>query len=121
MDYNRLIRETSAYFIDFMDQHETSHLRFHNITHTHEVVEAARQMGRYYKLDERDMTIVTIAAYFHDTGYCGKGRENHENRSAELAEQFLTKQQADPEFVRAVKKIGRASCREREKVEVVAE
>ena len=76
MDYYRLIRETAAYFIDFMDKHETSNLRFHNVTHTHEVVEAARQMGRYYKLDERDMTIVTIASYFHDTGYCGNGREN---------------------------------------------
>lgn len=103
MDYNRLIRETSAYFVDFMDRHETAHLSFHNITHTHEVVEAARQMGRYYKLSERDMTIVTIAAYFHDTGYCGKGRENHESRSAELAEKFLISQEADPDFIQAVK------------------
>lgn len=103
MDYYRLIRETAAYFIDFMDKHETSNLRFHNVTHTHEVVEAARQMGRYYKLDERDMTIVTIASYFHDTGYCGNGRENHESRSAELAEQFLMKHQADTTFIQAVK------------------
>lgn len=103
MDYNRLILETSAYFIDFMDQHETSHLWFHNVTHTHEVVEAARRMGRFYKLDERDMTIVSIAAYFHDTGYCEKGPADHEARSAELAEQFLTGQKVDLEFINAVK------------------
>ena len=103
MDYASLIREAADYLEKYMDGHDLSMLRFHNGIHTKEVAEAARKMAAHYKLDDRNTAIVVISANFHDMGYCGKGREDHEDRSARLAEDFLREKNVDPGMISSVR------------------
>lgn len=103
MDYKLLIREAADYLEKYMDGHDLSMLRFHNGIHIKEVVEAARKIAVYYQLNDRDMAIVLLAAHFHDIGYCGKGKEGHEARGADIATDFLREKNVDSEMIAAVR------------------
>src|SRR5690606_22485979 len=102
-DYRLLIAEASDFVSAYMESHDTEKLSFHNMLHVYEVVEAAGKMATYYKLEERERAIVLIASYFHDLGYCNEGQLDHEIRSAEAAESFLRKHQADAGMIESVK------------------
>ncbi len=67
---------------------------YHNLTHTLEVVEACSEIGAAMKLDRNQMEVVLLAAWFHDVGYV-EGAEEHEERSARRAEQFLSAERYD--------------------------
>jgi len=61
---------------------------YHNLSHTKEVVKAARKIGSYANLTEEEMEILLLAAWFHDTGF-KYDYDLHEERSVEIAEKFL--------------------------------
>ena len=61
---------------------------YHNITHTKEVVKAVEKIGRAENLNDDQMEILIIAAWFHDTGYVEKSK-GHEELSSEYAKKFL--------------------------------
>jgi predicted metal-dependent HD superfamily phosphohydrolase len=62
---------------------------YHDLAHTQEVVQACHEIGTATGLDDLNLELLTIAAWFHDTGY-QQGPENHEQRSAANARDFLT-------------------------------
>jgi len=64
-------------------------LYFHNLRHTREVVEATLEIGKHSDLTEIELETVTIAAWFHDVGYC-KIYKGHEVESANNAFVFLS-------------------------------
>ncbi|MHA2030252.1 MAG: HD domain-containing protein [Candidatus Kariarchaeaceae archaeon] len=61
---------------------------YHNLQHTIETVNACLEIGKGSNLNEDDLEILCIAAWFHDTGYMFKS-EGHEEKSAEIAVSFL--------------------------------
>jgi len=61
---------------------------YHNLNHTREVVKAAEKIGKYANLNEEEMEILMLAAWFHDSGF-KFSFENHEEKSIEIAEKFL--------------------------------
>jgi len=61
---------------------------YHDLNHTTRVAAAAELIGKESNLSDDDLEIVTIAAWFHDTGY-KDGCEKHEAASALLARNFL--------------------------------
>ncbi|MBC7745825.1 MAG: YitT family protein [Flavobacterium sp.] len=63
-------------------------LTYHNVAHTEKVVEAAMLIAGDEGLNEEDRIILTTAALFHDTGFIN-GPEKHEERSCQLAREFL--------------------------------
>jgi HD superfamily phosphodiesterase len=64
---------------------------YHNLLHTTEVVEVSHKIAQEENLSDEDLEILLIASWFHDTGYfrCCVG---HEDKSAEYANIFLTKE-----------------------------
>ena len=74
---------------------------YHNLNHTREVVKAAIKIGNYANLTEDEMEILIIAAWFHDTGFKYQ-YENHEKKSAEVAADFLTENNASEEKIEKV-------------------
>ncbi len=62
---------------------------YHSITHTEEVVEVCGEIAAAAGLSPADHEAAILAAWFHDTGYT-EMVEGHEERSAQLAEKFLT-------------------------------
>jgi len=104
MDYQKILAEASSWVKSYIASLPNPNLSFHNDTHTFQVVEAAKKIATYYRLNERDSFIVEVAAYFHDLGYCTGTAEGHESRSADIAEQFLKERNVDTEVISIVKR-----------------
>jgi len=92
MNYQKLQNDVEKEVSNYFDTHTDPRLVYHNLEHTKEVVSAAQQIANHYQLSEEDFFAVTVAAYFHDTGYF-EDALNHEAKGAALADQFLQKNQ----------------------------
>ncbi|MEN7548897.1 Pycsar system effector family protein [Rapidithrix thailandica] len=75
---------------------------YHNLEHTQEVVKAALEIGAHSHLDPGQLEVLLLAAWFHDTGYRFQAEE-HEGKSAEIAQQFLENQGYAAEKIEQVK------------------
>lgn len=61
---------------------------YHDFNHTLHVVEGVKIIGRGSNLSDNDLELVTIAAWFHDTGY-RNGWDKHEEAGTLIARNFL--------------------------------
>jgi predicted metal-dependent HD superfamily phosphohydrolase len=83
-----VIRRTETYVTALFAERLPAWAAYHDLTHTLEVVEGVGEVGTGSGLDAVQMAVVTLAAWFHDTGYM-EGAEDHEERSVVLAGEFL--------------------------------
>jgi len=102
MSYKQLQENVEKYVSDYFRNHSDPRLVYHNFEHTEEVVKAAQQIANHYQLSDQDFFTVTVAAYFHDTGYYDDAL-NHEVKGAELADKFLVEQNVETEIRDQVK------------------
>ncbi len=98
LNYKQLLQEVKEFVLEYFHTHHDSKLVYHNLDHTHSVVEATMQIANHYQLSDKDFFIVCTGAWFHDTGYF-EDIQNHEQKGADLAVEFL-KKQAVPADVR---------------------
>ena len=97
-----LLPEAQAFVNDLFLNKVSKSIRFHNIEHTLDVVTACMKMAEYYQLPEGDRLILSLAAWFHDTGYSSGKANDHETVSVQIATDFLQKHNADPTLVQRV-------------------
>lgn len=83
-----ILTEAKAYAKAFFEKHISPKFAYHNWEHACDVVASAKDLAKGYDLSQEDWEILMLAAWFHDLGY-EKGRIGHEERSCELARQFL--------------------------------
>ena len=62
---------------------------FHELKHTSFVVSSCYELSIACKCSANDLASVLMAAWLHDVGYVG-GRDNHEERGANMAMDFLS-------------------------------
>jgi predicted metal-dependent HD superfamily phosphohydrolase len=89
MDYNNILEQAQHYVKSYFDNHVNEKLVYHNIKHTEMVVDAARQIGQHYQLNDADFFAVVVAAWFHDLGYFTGEPVGHEERGAKMAQSYL--------------------------------
>lgn len=65
-----------------------SHITYHNVQHTKNVIKAAEYIGRRENISEHEMLLLKTAALFHDAGFLQNHYE-HELRSCNLAREYL--------------------------------
>lgn len=94
---DNLLKNVSKYVITLLTNKLSSNLRFHNINHTYEVVESAKEIGEQSSLSDDKMLILLTAVWFHDCGYVNT-YINHEEESKKIAKQFLENFGCDKEF-----------------------
>jgi predicted metal-dependent HD superfamily phosphohydrolase len=102
MNYKQLQEDVEKHVSDYFHTHNDPRLVYHNLEHTQEVVNAAQQIANHYQLNEQDFFTITVAAYFHDTGYF-EDALNHEAKGADLADEFLAKHKVNQEVRDSVK------------------
>ena len=73
-------------------------LVYHGLEHTWNVVNAAKEIGQNSDLTKDDLEIVELAAWFHDLGY-KNSISDHEQYSAELAQDFLKSHNVEDEKI----------------------
>lgn len=104
MNYQLVSEQAQQYIQSYFALNRRKQLLYHDIHHTEAVVAAVRQIGGHYQLNERDMFVVVIAAWFHDMGYFMAGTSNkHEQKGAEQAAVFLKEKEVDDAVITEVK------------------
>ena len=88
--YPDLISLTEAFTSQHIQQNVGAEYIFHDLQHTMNVVAASIQLAEAMNLTEREKHLLTLAAWFHDTGY-DQGAENHEERGCKYAVEFFSK------------------------------
>lgn len=84
----QLLKESEQFIKDYFAENLSASYVFHNPEHTAQTVAAAKTIGEGFRLNDRDMTVLLLATWFHDTGY-SEGPDDHEERSCSHAERFL--------------------------------
>ena len=85
---NQILPEVEKYVTARLTSELPEGMVYHNIDHTRRIVEQAEIIGTHENLDEEEMNIVKIAAWFHDVGYL-KQYTGHEEVSIKIATDFL--------------------------------
>jgi predicted metal-dependent HD superfamily phosphohydrolase len=104
MNYDELLKKVEAHTAEFFREHTDPKLFYHNYAHTKNVLDKSKRIADHYQLDDRNFFIVSAAACFHDTGQFIKNGEGHEEKSAELAQEFLNGIGVSEEDIAAIKK-----------------
>jgi len=93
---SEIVEKAAAYARNILKKELPEEMEYHSLDHTEFVVKAAEEIGTNIGLNEEEIEMLLIAAWFHDLGY----RENvkdHENVSAQMVLTFLSDQQFDVE------------------------
>ena len=95
---NNIISLTQKHVFNLFKEGAQKGLVYHNYNHTLDVVMATDKIGNASGLSKSDLEIVTIAAWFHDTGYTKKCK-GHESESVTIASNFLREQNFEEEKI----------------------
>lgn len=85
------------------EKHTSPEQLYHNLEHTNGVVTACEEIADHYQLSEQDYLAVMIASWYHDLGYLFTTKELHEQKSAEMAYEFVLAHQQSVELAEKVK------------------
>jgi predicted metal-dependent HD superfamily phosphohydrolase len=96
IDAEALLHDVEAHVENYIQDEIDANFVYHNFQHTCAVVEAANELAEHYDVIAEDRLAITLAAWFHDTGY-SEGWEDHEERSVANAIAFLTKYEVTDE------------------------
>jgi predicted metal-dependent HD superfamily phosphohydrolase len=86
---------------EFSKKHIAKSYLFHSIAHFEETVKSAVALGQEHNLSEEDLEDIAITMWFHDLGF-KDGWQNHEERSAEIATDFLRKEHQPDEKINRI-------------------
>ncbi|MDN6280069.1 MAG: DUF5706 domain-containing protein [Psychroflexus sp.] len=81
---------------------------YHNINHTKRVVSSAEEILENTEIDPELKQVILVSAWLHDLGYT-VSHDNHEEKSVEIATNFLKDINQSENFITAVTKCIRAT------------
>jgi predicted metal-dependent HD superfamily phosphohydrolase len=88
MVFEEILKKVKEFIGSKFRSHHMAENTYHNMIHTTEVVQSVIEIARAMNVNDEDIELLKIAAWFHDLGYIDKC-EGHEEISAEYAEKFL--------------------------------
>lgn len=91
MEQINFYKKAEQYVSRLFNEQENIKLHYHNLDHTKYVVEKASEIAGHYQLGEREMLVIYLAAWFHDTGYLAGITNGHEEKGVEILRNFLKK------------------------------
>lgn len=97
-----IVDKAESYVFDLFKKELDTTFLYHNITHTKRVLKSIREIISGSNISDKDSEMLQLAALFHDTGYT-KTIDDHEQESAQIAENFLINNQVDSQTIKAVK------------------
>ena len=103
MYYSVVAEKAGEHVAGLFAMHQQNTLHYHNLSHTKEVVLFTAKAAKHYQLSQYHSFIITIAAWFHDTGRLTGAAENHQVRGAAMAQSFLKQWDPDVQTIAQVK------------------
>src|SRR5258706_12575117 len=99
MDYNLIYKKAESYVIGLFEKMQNEKLVYHNLQHTKTVVERTKEIAAHYNLSERNMLVLYVASWFHDTGHLfTPGFKGHEEKSVDVMRKFMNDYTSDAEL-----------------------
>ena len=92
----KIVAKAQKYVEALLKEKLAKDLTYHDYAHTERVAMVAEEIGKHSELNEDDMEVLLLAAWFHDTGFVNE-YENHEEESQKIATEFLTKENVSKE------------------------
>lgn len=86
----QIVKQAEDYVTALYESSPNKNLLYHNIEHTQNVVNRANEIAAHYELSERDITVLNIAAWFHDTGHIYTDPMMHEEKSVEIMQDWMS-------------------------------
>ena len=86
----QIIKQAEEKVNELYDSVPHDNLLYHSIEHTKKVVDRANEIAAHYELSENDITVLNVAAWFHDTGHLYTDPSMHEQKSAEIMREWLS-------------------------------
>lgn len=83
-------REAIAYAIKLLKENLSEKFIYHSLEHTKNVQRGVVRFAKYEGVSASDLTLLKVAAAFHDTGYTISAL-NHEENSAQITQETLPK------------------------------
>ncbi|MCW3114182.1 MAG: metal-dependent phosphohydrolase sub domain protein [Segetibacter sp.] len=99
MDYSAIYKKVEEYVTKLFERTPHPKLFYHNLQHTVRVVGRTKEIAAHYHLIENDMLVLTVAAWFHDTGYLFDEVSLHEEKSAQLMREFMKDEVTDADLL----------------------
>ncbi len=99
---HHLLNEVSRYVTAYLNRNLPEEILFHDLEHIRYVVEKAKDLGQKCGLNEQELIMVQICAWFHDIGF-SVDPARHEEISARMAEDFLRQKQVDENLIKQIK------------------
>lgn len=98
---SNLLEEAEKFVVDLLMAKVPEGLLYHSPEHSRYVVNASEMIGKESSLNQQEIDLAKITAWFHDVGYA-ISTEDHETESKKLAEQFLSSKGIDPSQIKEV-------------------
>src|SRR5215510_14750479 len=99
---NNIYKLVEEHVSNLFETNKKPKLFYHSLEHTKETVKRAEEIAAHYKLSEKEMMAIYIAAWFHDTGRIFTGPEGHEVKSVEVMKSFMNVNCPDAELIQAI-------------------
>jgi predicted metal-dependent HD superfamily phosphohydrolase len=80
--------KAKIFILEKLEKELPRHLSYHSVEHVKDVCNATDEIAAHENIKGEDLTLLMTAALFHDSGFLF-GAAEHEQRSCELAKQYL--------------------------------
>lgn len=97
-----LIQATEDHVTKLLENQLPKEMVYHNLLHTKRVLKSTKEIIDGTDLKEEEIEVLLLTAWLHDIGYIS-GCEKHEERSASMAESFLSQQDVAQDKIDKVK------------------
>lgn len=78
------------------------HLSYHSVMHVKDVIDSVEKIAKSEKVTSEDLVLLKTAALFHDTGFL-YGAKDHEEKSCEIAQEYLPNYGYSPSQIDKIK------------------
>ncbi len=93
-----IVQESETFIRDLFEKEIQENLKYHDIIHTEYVAGMADRIGKNSGLNQEELQIVIVAAWFHDSGFVSRS-DGHEEESQNIARKFLSSKEMPEEFI----------------------
>ena len=96
-----IITKAQSFVENLLNEKLSKDLVYHNYAYTERVVKAVEEISEHSNLDQEDLEIVLLAAWFHATGYV-ESYEEYSEKSQQIAGDFLRREKVPPEKIEKI-------------------
>lgn len=102
MDNHKIEKRIEEYVTGLYEKMQMPKLVFHNLEHTKHVVKHTQEIAAHYNVTEKEILILSAAAWFHDVGHLFTDPANHEDKGCDIMKNFMKDYVEDEQIIEEI-------------------